>query len=386
MAKTHKTCLECGARLADDAAQCDLCGEPVVPVDDAALPDPVETGTEPSEHTPSPAETAAAADRPAVASGIHCNQCGWKNPVRARFCSMCGSQLQEIDPAVMPVAPSPVDAPAQAPARASGPVEPPEEAPASEEKAAQAKADHKAVSRQVGIIVGAGVLLVVVLFLVTAVSKTRPAAAPTPTAQSASPEALEPGTLPPLPASVAARVDILENEMASLSGEDRIAKQRELVALFFNAQRLDRAALDQQQIAQVTNTAEDWQRAGDLFYDWMNPLQGPEKVQIAGQAVEAYQRVLALEPDNNDVRTDLATAYLSSNNPMQGVAEVKRVLDADSTHLQARFNYGIMLMMIGRSDRAIEQFERVKGLVGESSRYYREADEAIRSIRQGGSL
>ena len=39
-----------------------------------------------------------------------------------------------------------------------------------------------------------------------------------------------------------------------------------------------------------------------------------------------------------------------------------------------------------RAASAIEQFERVKGLVGESSRYYREADEAIRSIRQGGSL
>ncbi len=395
MAKTHQTCLECGARLAADAEQCDLCGEPVRPAeaDDAALPTPSEMVAEPSEPAPSPdgEEAAESTDRSALPEGIYCNQCGWQNPVDARFCSMCGARLQAIDPSLAPVAPSPADAPADAPAKASarvssGSVERAEEATAAADRAVQAQADHQAVSRQVGIIVGAGVLLVVVLFLVTAVSKTRPVASPDESIPPATSEAVEPGTLPPLAPQIVAQVEALEAEIASLSGQAWIAKQRELVTLFLDAGRLDRAAFEQQKIAQATETTDDWKYAGDRFYDWMDPLQGAEKAQVAGQVIDAYQRVLAVDPDNIDVRTDLATAYLSSNNPMQGVAEIKRVLAIDPNHLHARFNYGIMLAMIGRSELAIEQFERVKGLVDETSSYSQQADDAIRAIQAGGSL
>ena len=81
----------------------------------------------------------------------------------------------------------------------------------------------------------------------------------------------------------------------------------------------------------------------------------------------------------------MATAYLSTNNPMQGVQEIRKVLDADSTHLHARFNYGIMLSMIGRAEKAVEQFEFVKTLVDETSPLYRQADEAIRAVQSAGA-
>ncbi len=395
MSKMNKTCLECGARLAVEAEQCDLCGSPVEP-EAMSVAARAERTAEPP--TPSPDEEAAdhplavppPANRLAVPKEVYCNQCGWQNPVGARYCSMCGAPLQEVDPSRLPAVPPPAAAPAKASVAAPHvPVETSEDASAAAARNAQAEVEHRAVSRQVGIIVGAGVLLVVALFLVTAVSKTRPAAPPAQAAQttpSATPSGVEPGELPPLAPQIAGQAEALEAEIAQLSGEARIAKQRELIALLFDAGRLDRAALEQQKIAQATDTPDDWKRAGDLFYDWMDPLQGAEKAQVAGQVIDAYQRVLAVDPDNIDVRTDLATAYLSSNNPMQGVAEIKRVLAVDPNHLHARFNYGIMLAMIGRSELAIEQFERVKGLVDETSSYSRQADDAIRAIRAGGSL
>ena len=246
--------------------------------------------------------------------------------------------------------------------------------------------EHKAVSRQVGIIVGAGVLLVIALFLVTAVSKTQPGGAPVQPAQ----QAPLPAPIPedtPLPAQLAEQVASIQDEVAQLNGTARIAKQRDLIALLFGAGRLDQAALEQQKIAEATSALDDWKRAGDLFYDWMNTIQDPSrKAPVAAQAITAYQAVLAQDPDNLDVRTDMATAYLNTGSPMQGVTEIKRVLEADSTHLHARFNYGLMLTWINRPDQAIEQFEQVKTLVGDSSDYYQRADEAIRVIRQGGSL
>ncbi|HMB89913.1 MAG TPA: tetratricopeptide repeat protein, partial [Rhodothermales bacterium] len=178
----------------------------------------------------------------------------------------------------------------------------------------------------------------------------------------------------------------LETEIEQLEGEAKLAKQRELANLFIGGGRLDRAALVQQEIAEVQSTPEEWKRAGDLFYDWMSTLQDQAKPPVAQQAIAAYQRVLEVQPDNHDVRTDMATAYLSSNNPMQGVQEIKQVLDADPNHLHARFNYGIMLALIGRGDQATEQFEAVKSLVGPESSYYQQAEEAIQSLQQRGSL
>jgi tetratricopeptide (TPR) repeat protein len=66
---------------------------------------------------------------------------------------------------------------------------------------------------------------------------------------------------------------------------------------------------------------------------------------------------------------------------MRGVEEINRVLEEDPDHFQARFNKGIMLTMIGRAEEAIQQFERVKEIVGTDSPYYQQANQAIETIR-----
>ena len=401
MSKTYSTCVECGARLVEGAAQCNLCGwpvettdalpaEPEAPASSAALPSEAATTAEPEASTSSSegAVSAQPADRPARPAGVYCNQCGWKNPPGARFCSQCGAPLQVLEAPLpadgRPVSPPARVAPGGAPAR-------PEEAPevaASPEAASQeaGPTEHQAISRQVGIIVGAGLLLVVALFLVKVVSKTWEANTPAQPAQQALPSAVGPEDAP-LPAQLADQVAAIEAEMTQLDGAARAARQRDLIPLFFSAGRLDRAALEQRKIAETTGAVDDWKRAGDLFYDWMNTVpEGQRKAQVAAQAIEAYQTVLAETPDNLDVRTDMATAYLSSGNPMLGVTEVKRVLEANPDHLRARFNYGLMLSWINRPEQAIEQFEHVKTLVDETADEYQKADEAIRTIRASGNL
>ena len=102
----------------------------------------------------------------------------------------------------------------------------------------------------------------------------------------------------------------------------------------------------------------------------------------------AYEQVVALEPDNLGVRTDLATAYLNTGSPMKGVTEIKQVLEADSTHLDANFNYGLMLWRIGRNDQAATQFEKVMDLAGDPSEHYSRASEALRTMtmQQAGTF
>ena len=230
-------------------------------------------------------------------------------------------------------------------------------------------------------VIGAGLILVVALFMITAVSKKVDERTP------AIEEAPRGGPLPEeeVPQDLTEIVATLDAEIALLDGEERVEKRREKLFLFVREGRMDLAAGEQQAIAREAGTADEWKRTGDLYYDWMTDIPDPvRKAEVASQAVTAYEQALVLDRDNLDVRTDMATAYLHTGNPMKGVSEIKRVLEADPTHLNANFNYGLMLTMINRPDKAIEQFEKVMALSDTTSAHYERASSAIQSIRRGG--
>lgn len=329
-----QTCAECGARVTVGAEQCSLCGWPVEAPDTNIV-----------EESP---------------TAVYCNGCGWQNPSGARFCSQCGARLQELP----------------------RPRTPPAEVRPKEERALETAASgQQTLPRQVGIIISAGLVLVVALFMITAVSKK--VDEQTPAVEEAPQSSPQPEEA--LPQDLSEIVAALDAEIALLDGEERVAKQREKLFLFVREGRMDLAAGEQQAIARTIGTADAWKRAGDLYYDWMTDIPDPvRKAEVASQAVTAYEQALVLDMDNLDVRTDMATAYLHTGNPMKGVSEIKRVLEADPTHLNANFNYGLMLTMINRPDKAIEQFEKVMTLSDSASAHYERASSAIQSIRQGG--
>jgi tetratricopeptide (TPR) repeat protein len=186
-----------------------------------------------------------------------------------------------------------------------------------------------------------------------------------------------------LPGGIGSVVDSLDAVIDASEGEAAQQARRQKIDMLIGAGRMDHAAVTQRAVAREEGSPEAWRRAGDLFYEWMGRMnEGPERVEVAEAAIAAYDRVLAQTPDNLDVRADLATALLETNEPMRGVEEIQRVLDADPDHLQARFNYGIMLAMIGRAEAAIAQFEHAQRIVGEGSPFYRQAEQIIAELRQ----
>lgn len=374
---THETrrlaCAECGARLDPEAEACDLCGAPA-----ASSPDvPAPAG--PARPEPDPEGTAP--------GGVFCNQCGWQNPAGARFCSMCGAPLQAAAGAPRGARPLPVTADLPGPgAQARAQATPP---PADADGA-------RPIGRQVGIVVGLGVLLVVALFLVTALSKDVPSVtAPPPTAVGAADGMAAAGTLDasaPIAPEFAENVDALQAEIANATGEARLAKQRELINLFIGIGRLDRAALLQEEVARAENTAEAWTRTGNLFYDWADSIPEQDaaaRVAPARRAVAAYEQVLAQEPGNLDVRTDMAwIAQYDPERPMAAVTQTNQVLAEDPNHVAANFNKGLLFLRINRLDQALAQFEKVQSLVDPSSPVYGQAEAAAQVVRErmgGGS-
>lgn len=382
---SSQTCSSCGARLAKGAEVCDLCGM-AVSADPDATQDASDASAAGANGTPERKASAPPAEGP------YCHACGQQTPVGARFCSQCGTRLQAE------AAPPPGTAPVEADLPRSTP--PADDAPPPPSAEAT---DTNDVGRQVAFVIGGVLAVVVGLFVLTTWSQetwsgggadggppaesgvTAPGASSESSASGPSLEALVARVSgdEALPSQIAAQVDSLEAAMADQRGAERQATRRELINTYVGAGQLGSAALVQKQMAEAAGTPEDWRRTGDLLYSWMETLKGQQvAVQVAEHVVQAYERVLEQQPDNLDVRTDMATAYLQTNSPMRGVKEINRVLDEDPSHFQARFNKGIMLVMIGRSDQAIEQFQKVKSIVGSESPYYQQAEQAIQTIRE----
>lgn len=175
------------------------------------------------------------------------------------------------------------------------------------------------------------------------------------------------------------RVDSLQTAIdRAASGEEARRLREELVRVFTHAGRYDRAGEVQEAVAEQLETAEAWARSGNFYYDWMMKVSGSAQTQYARRAISAYQRSLELDPDDLDVRTDMAVAYLyDPDNPMEAIKQTNQVLDQDPDHVQANFNKGIMLMQIGRTGQAADQFRKVMEITPDTGRVHRRAQQAL---------
>lgn len=370
------TCSSCGARTSKASELCELCGWPVGQ-NDHDMQSEVEADA--AQAAP---ESAPAIDL-AAESGPFCHMCGWENPPGAKFCSSCGTALQTV-PSVKKAKLPPKAQKKAAGKKGAGKT-------AAREEATGPVLATEAVSQpfnsmHMGMMAVAGILVIAALYMITTFSRRAfPADVPTAaqaqsdgsntaaTASAANTEALS--------ADVAGRIADIEQEAASLAGEALILKKREIVSLLSGESRPDKAAPVQEEIAALSNTSEDWFLAGHFFYDWMDAAQnGEARISAAQKATEMYEKGLALSPDDLNIRTALAMAYLNTRAPMQGVQQIRQVLDTDPNHLQGNFYYGVMLMQINRLEQAKTQFERVKELVGPESPMYQQADRMLQNF------
>jgi hypothetical protein len=195
--------------------------------------------------------------------------------------------------------------------------------------------------------------------------------------------AVSPIAPPPLSDLQEARANEIKAQIARFEGARKARLQRDLITLYVTERRLDLAAVVQQEIAEGENTEVEWIRSGNLYYDWMETQTGATKTQYAKLAIASYERALDINPNNLDVRTDMAIAFLyDPEHPQEAIRNINMVLDQDPGHVQANFNRGIMLLSINRYDQALRQFDKVRELVGDpNSPIYQRAEAAIETVR-----
>ncbi|MDZ4698766.1 MAG: zinc ribbon domain-containing protein [Rhodothermales bacterium] len=363
------SCPSCGAAADVSDAVCDLCGTP--------LPQP-ESREEAMASTEASPVTASPMPLAESSVGPFCHQCGTRNPIGARFCTACGTAIHTSAPDTKPASSGRRQKASSARPAPSSTVAP-ESAP-----------PIRPAGLQAAILLTSAVLVVVALFLITQVSKTRlpveqeVAAETRSSANGTDAQQAAQQAAAPLAGDLAEQVARIEDEMGGLEGAALRAKQDELIALYSQAGRLDRVATLREEIAGGANTAEAWKEAGNALYELMEATPGDQRPDIAQRAADAYDRALSLGEDDLVVRTAMAMAYMNTRAPMQGVMQIRQVLETDPDHLEGNFYYGVMLMQINRLDQALGQFEKVKTLVGPEQPLYRQADMMIANIKTLG--
>ncbi len=415
MSDDSRTCPSCGAHVPVEADRCDLCGTSVGASD---APGDPEDPSEPDLSSSTSEDADLEEGREEEAPNVFCNQCGWENPPGAQYCSRCGEELQDLSD------PAPADTrrvEADLPSGTSASSDESTDTDTADTSDGREGGEQAAMGRQIALVVGGALVVVLGLFFVTqwsaqyewesGSSANAPSAqagadgeatasAPTSDGQGSMSapgqggEAAEPTdlqglldqTADSLTGTMADQIDSLETQIRQASGAEKQQLRTELVNLLIGAGHPGRAAVVQQDLAESTGETDAQRRAADLLYRWMQKLQEQgqreQVLQVARHAAQAYEAVAQQQPDDLDARTRMGETYLLTNEPMRGIEAINGVLEDDSTFVPARFQKGLALLQISRLDQAVQQFEMVKRFADEGSPFYRQADRALTVIEE----
>jgi tetratricopeptide (TPR) repeat protein len=81
------------------------------------------------------------------------------------------------------------------------------------------------------------------------------------------------------------------------------------------------------------------------------------------EAVRAYLRALAIQPDDVAANLNLSAAYLQLNEPAQALPYAERVVELDPLNGQGRANLGATYSALGRYDEAVREYEAASELM-----------------------
>ncbi len=109
-------------------------------------------------------------------------------------------------------------------------------------------------------------------------------------------------------------------------------------------------AMLQQIVAQDPQNYEAWVRLGNTYFD----------SQQAHEAIEAYEKALAIQDGSPDVWTDLGVMHRRHKNPQQAVICFDEASRRDPQHVSSLFNKGFVLLAdLNDKEGAIKAWEQV---------------------------
>jgi len=165
-----------------------------------------------------------------------------------------------------------------------------------------------------------------------------------------------------LPKTAADTVLTIENKLAAIRDSSRMAAVfSELANVWEHNKLLQPAAYYNGLAAKLENSEKKLTFAGQFFLQLMES-DAPPSVQMwdAGQAVSCLEQSLKIDPDNEESKLALATAYIEgSGEPMRGVGILLAITKEKPDDIPANMLLGRMSIQSGQFDKAVARFEKI---------------------------
>ncbi|MCO4293382.1 tetratricopeptide repeat protein [Solitalea sp. MAHUQ-68] len=141
-------------------------------------------------------------------------------------------------------------------------------------------------------------------------------------------------------------------------------------------------------VAKARPDVNNWLLAGEKLQTGIASISDSLVVRfVADKAIDAYQQVLNLDPENLDAKTGLGICYVENTQaPMQGITLLRGVVEKDPENIKANYSLGLFSMRSGQYDKAEKRFITVlkKAPSGEAYFYlgetYRNMGEKAKAI------
>ncbi|HMZ45477.1 MAG TPA: tetratricopeptide repeat protein [Chitinophagaceae bacterium] len=156
-------------------------------------------------------------------------------------------------------------------------------------------------------------------------------------------------------------VGMLENSIANSSKEEQI-KTYKLLANFWKdtARVFEPYAYYTAEGAKLENSEKSLTFAAQLFIDNLfDEANASMQNWLASNGKVLLEKALAINPNNDSSKIGLGACYMLGNisdNPMQGIIEVKAVADKNPDNLYAQWVLGLGGKKSGQYDKAAERF------------------------------
>jgi len=151
------------------------------------------------------------------------------------------------------------------------------------------------------------------------------------------------------------------------------AAGRMLTRFWDSLQRYDISGYYYYEMAQRNGTEFNFMNAAQRFLDHGRNLESPKEHKFyVAKAKEGFQKALEINPGNLDAKTGYAICVVDNpQNTMTGVIMLRdTVLKADSTHLWANYELGLLQIKSNQLPKALATFKKLISLQPLNGNWY----------------
>ncbi len=155
-----------------------------------------------------------------------------------------------------------------------------------------------------------------------------------------------------------------EKRKSAQSIEKSIIFADSLESLFSQHHMYDSAAKYVEWIVKRNSGINSIRNAASVYFSAFRHASSPAKSSEYGEKARSFFQELLNKSDFGPdsmaiINTNIALTHISSDNPMQGIAMLRQVLEENPNNEYALLNMGLLSIQSGQYDRAIERFEEL---------------------------